>query len=297
MKKILITGANSYIGTSFEKYIKQWPDEYSVDTVDMIDGSWKEKSFAEYDVVFHVVGIAHADVGHASEETIKKYYAVNTDLTVETAKKAKVDGVKQFIYMSSIIVYGESAPVGKTKIISRETKPEPANFYGDSKLQAEKGINPLNDDNFKVVVLRPPMIYGKGSKGNYPILAKMAKRMPIFPNVNNQRSMLYIGNLCEFIKLMVDNEELGTFYPQNEEYVRTSDMVKQIANVKGKKIWVTKVLNPFVWLAGKMPGKIGGLTNKAFGNLVYDKSMSEYKDKYAVFQFDSSIIHTEGDQL
>lgn len=293
MKKILITGANSYIGTSFENFIRQWSDEYSVDTVDMIDGLWREKSFAGYDVVFHVAGIAHADVGHTSEDTKKKYYAINTDLTVEAAKKAKADGVGQFIFMSSAIVYGESAPMGKTKLITKDTKPEPANFYGDSKLQAENGINPLNEDAFKVVVLRPPMIYGKGSKGNYPMLAKLAKKMPIFPDINNQRSMLYIGNLIEFIKVMIDNDESGTFFPQNSEYVSTSQMVKEIAKVHGKKIHLTKILNPFVWIASKMPGKIGGLANKAFGNFAYDMGMSEYSLKYRIVNIEQSICITE----
>lgn len=294
MKKILITGAGSYIGTTFENYIKQWPDKYSVDTVDMIDGSWREKDFGGYDVVFHVAGIAHADVGHASEETKKKYYAINTDLTIETAKKAKVDGVKQFVFMSSAIVFGESAPMGKSKVITKDTKLTPANFYGDSKLQAENGINQLNDKSFKVVILRPPMIYGKGSKGNYPMLAKIARKMPIFPNVKNQRSMLYVGNLCEFIRLMIDNNEAGTFHPQNSEYVSTSEMVRQIAKVYGKKIWITKLLNPFVWLASKVPGKIGGLANKAFGNFAYDMGMSEYgSEEYRKFTLEMSVGMTE----
>lgn len=294
MKKILITGAGSYIGTTFEKYISQWTDKYSVDTVDMIDGSWREKSFAGYDVVFHVAGIAHADVGHVSEDTKKKYYAINAGLTVETAKKAKQDGATQFIFMSSAIVFGESAPMGKKKVITKDTKPEPANFYGDSKLQAENGINPLNDENFKVVILRPPMIYGKGSKGNYSTLAKLAKKMPIFPDIKNRRSMLYVGNLCEFIKLMIDNEEAGIFHPQNSEYVSTSEMVKQIAEVHGKRVHLTKLLNPFVWLVGKVPGKIGGLANKAFGTFVYDMSMSEYKKgSYIVFNLKETIEITE----
>ena len=181
MKKILITGANSYIGISFENYMKQWADDYQVDTVDMIDGTWREKDFSPYDVVFHVAGIAHSDNGKISAEKEKLYYAVNTDLTVETAKKAKADGVGQFIFMSSAIVYGESAPIGKSKVITKDTPLSPANCYGDSKVQAEKGILPWNDDGFKVVVLRPPMIYGKNSKGNYPTLAKMALKMPVFP--------------------------------------------------------------------------------------------------------------------
>ena len=289
MKKILITGANSYIGVSFETYLKQLDGEYTVDTVDMIDGTWREKSFAGYDAVFHVAGIAHSDNGKISEEKEKLYYAVNTDLTVETAKKAKADGVKQFIFMSSAIVYGESASIGKEKLITKDTPVSPANCYGDSKVQAENGILPLNGDGFKVVVLRPPMIYGKGSKGNYPTLVKMALKMPLFPYVKNQRSMLYIGNLCEFIRLMIDNEEQGIFWPQNGEYSNTSELVKMIAAAHGKK---RPLVKGFGW-ALKLASHMIGLINKAFGNLCYDMSISEYKENYRVATLEESIRLTE----
>lgn len=116
MKKVLITGANSYIGVSFENYVADhYALELSIETMDMIDGSWREKDFGSYDIVYHVAGIAHADVGNVSDETKAKYYAVNTDLAIETAKKAKADGVKQFIFMSSAIVYGDSAPYGEKR--------------------------------------------------------------------------------------------------------------------------------------------------------------------------------------
>lgn len=289
MKKILITGANSYIGTSFEKYLKEkYPKEYKIDTLDMLDDNWKEYDFSDYDSVFHVAGIAHADVGHVSEETKQLYYRVNTDLSVETAKKAKESNVKQFIYMSSIIVYGESAPYRKKKIITKDTKPRPANFYGNSKLQADIQLQELNDERFKVCILRPPMIYGKGSKGNYQILSKLAKKLPIFPNINNERSMLYIGNLCWFVKECIDNFYEGIYFPQNEEYLSTSKMVKEIANVNGKKIYLTKLLNPFVFILSRMPSKIGGMCNKAFGNMIYEKG--NLIDNYSIVQ---SIEETE----
>lgn len=288
MKKILITGANSYIGTSFERWMEQYGDEYTIDTIDLKDETWREKSFIGYDVCFHVAGIAHSDVGKASEETKALYYKINRDLTIETAKKAKAEGVKQFIFMSSIIVYGDSAPIGKKKVITRDTKPEPANFYGDSKLQAEQGIQVLQDDSFNVVILRPPMIYGKGSKGNYQVLVKMAKKLPLFPDIENERSMLYIDNLCEFLRLVILNEEKGIFFPQNAEYVRTSEMVELIARENGRKIFLIKVFRFFGIVFGMLPGKIGALLNKAFGNLVYEKSMSYYyKGSYqmsAMFQ-------------
>ena len=289
MKKVLITGANSYIGTSFETYLQQWPEKYDVTTVDMIDGSWRQKSFAGYDTVYHVAGIAHSDNGKITEEKKALYYRINTDLTIETAKKAKADGVKQFIFMSSAIVYGDSAPIGKSKIVTKDTPVSPANCYGDSKVQAENGIRPLSDETFKVVILRPPMIYGKGSKGNYPVLSKMARKLPFFPCVTNQRSMLYIGNLVEFVRLMIENEEEGTFWPQNAEYSNTSELVKQIAVANGRKLLLIPCLT---WLL-KLMSHTTGLVNKAFGNLAYEQGMSVYKTEYRRYSLSDSIQETE----
>lgn len=297
MKRVLITGANSYIGESFERWVmKKYPNEFQIDTVDMIDESWRQKSFEGYDAVFHVAGIAHADIGKVSEETKTFYYKVNRDLTIETAEKAKREGVHQFVFMSSMIIYGESAAVGKKKVITIDTKPQPANFYGDSKWQADKGVRKLKDETFHVAVVRPPMIYGKGSKGNYPLLAKLAKKLPVFPDITNERSMLHIDNLCEFLKLLMEHGESGIYFPQNSEYVRTSTLVKEIAKVSGHKIWVTKLLNPVVWIASRISGKISRMANKAFGNAVYEKDMSEHFDgKYRVRNLRDSIKVTEGE--
>ncbi|WP_461206125.1 NAD-dependent epimerase/dehydratase family protein [Clostridium sp. DL1XJH146] len=287
MKNVLITGANSYIGTSVEKWLLKEPDKYKVDTVDMKDGEWKEEDFSRYDVVFHVAGIAHADVGNVSEETKALYYKVNRDLTIQTAEKAKAEGVKQFIFMSSIIVYGDSS--SSKRVIDRNTVPTPSNFYGNSKLQAEEGIRGLESDEFKIVVVRPPMIYGRGSRGNYPRLAKLAQKVPMFPDIDNERSMLHIDNLCEFIKVMIDNEETGLFFPQNAEYVKTSELVRLIGEVHGKKIKLTKGFN---WLIRFMYGKVG-VVRKVFGNLVYEGSISEYKVDYRIRDLRESIIATE----
>lgn len=295
MKRVLIAGANSYIGVSFENYVKEhYGSELNIETVDMIDGSWRHKDFSHYDIVYHVAGIAHADVGNVNEETKKKYYAINTDLAIETAEKAKTDGVKQFVFMSSAIIYGDSAPYGKSKRITKDTEPSPANFYGDSKWQADKGVRELADECFTITVLRPPMIYGKGSKGNYPTLAAMAKMLPFFPDVQNERSMLYIENLCEFLSQVMIRGEGGIFWPQNAEYTRTSEMVRMIAEVSGHKIRVSKFWNWAVSLAVVIPGKTRGLTNKAFGNLSYDQSMSRYGFEYRVVRLKESIERTEG---
>ena len=290
MKKVLITGANSYIGTSVEKYISEhYPEECTFDTVDMRDDTWKDKSFAGYDVVFHVAGIAHSDSGKISEEKAKLYYSVNTELTIKTAQKAKSDGIRQFIFMSSAIVYGESSKVGKKKMITRDTLVSPANAYGDSKVQAEKGITPLDDESFKVCILRPPMIYGKGCKGNYLTLRKFALKLKFFPYVKNERSMLYIENLSEFVRLMILNEESGIFFPQNSEYTNTSEMVKMIATVNGRKL---HLIHGFGW-AVKFLGLFTGLINKAFGSLTYENDMSNYEFEFVKYSLEGSIEKLE----
>ena len=286
MKRILITGKDSYIGTSFEKWVRQWPNDYQIDTLDT-KGDWQSYDFSPYDVVFHVAGIAHVDAKANMEDL---YYRVNRDLTIEAAQKAKAEGVKQFIFMSSIIVYGDSSKLGEKRVIKKDTIPIPTNFYGNSKLQAEQGILPLQDEHFKVVILRPPMIYGKGSKGNYPKLARLAQKIPIFPDIENERSMLYIENLCEFIRLMIDNEEKGIFFPENKEYVKTRDIVSEIAETYEKKIVLIKVFNPLIRFLSNKFFKI----NKLFGSLTYDKEISDIsKEIYNVIDFKTSIKLTE----
>lgn len=300
-KKVLITGAGSYIGQTFTTYAKEhYPENFEIDELDMIGDDWREYDFSKYDIVYHVAGIAHADVGNVSEETKEKYYAVNTDLTVEVARKAKAQHVKEFVFMSSMIVYGESAPYGKKKVIDANTVPTPVNFYGDSKLQADVAVRELADDSFKVIVLRPPMIYGKGSKGNYPTLAKLAKKMPVFPDVDNERSMLYIENLCEFLCqiMLVGNvkQNATVLIPQNAEWSNTSMMVKEISKVDGKNILELKVLRPVVAVASKIPGKISGLTNKAFGNNCYAHGMAVYPGiNYRSVNLKESVTRTESE--
>lgn len=289
-KRILITGANSYVGMAVEKWLVQFGDRYKIDTLDMLEDAWKYTDFSKYDVVYHVAGIAHADVGKVTEEQKQLYYKINTELTLEVAKKAKEAGVKQFIFMSSMIVYSGC----NEKIITKQTEPKPLNFYGDSKWQADQQLQKLNSETFKVVVLRPPMIYGKDSKGNYPELAKLASKLPIFPIVKNRRSMLHIDNLCQFVKLMIDNKESGVFFPQNAEYTNTSDMVQMIANVKGHCIIMVPGMNWAVKLLALVPGKIGGLATKAFGDSAYEMNMSEYKEEYRVNSLMKSIYLTEG---
>ncbi len=276
MKKILITGANSYIGTSFEKHMTNY-EEYQIDTVDMIDGTWRDKNFSEYDVVFHVAGIAHIK---ETKENAHLYYDVNRDLAIETAKKAKSSGVGQFILLSSMSVYG--VLTGK---IDNETVPMPNTNYGKSKLEADLEIQQLESDNFTVTVVRPPMVYGYGCKGNYVTLSRFATKMKLFPKVKNERSMIYIYNLCEFVKMSIENKLSGIYLPQNKEYVSTEDMIRKISKINNNKIF-------FVGGFENILKKISiGLFKKVFGDLTYEKY--DYGFEYNIFNFDESLNRSE----
>lgn len=294
-KHVLITGAGSYVGDSFKSYAESRFPTIHVDVVSTRENKWKAEDFSTYDCVFHVAGIAHADVGNVDDATKENYYKVNTDLAIEIAKKAKEEGVKQFVFMSSMIIYGDSAPYGEKKIITRDTIPAPVNFYGDSKWQADKGIRALENENFKVAIIRSPMIYGRGSKGNYPTLATIAKKLPVFPDIDNERSMIHIDNLCEFLGQLIISGENGIYFPQNGEYTKTSEMVRGISEVANHKMMITKLLNPAVKIASFMPGKVSGLVNKAFGNSCYDQDLSKYSFDYRINNLKESVEATERD--
>ena len=289
MKKILITGANSYVGMSVENHLKQWQEKYQVDTVDMIGEGWKETSFRGYDAVFHVAGIVHMPKSKDDPQQAELYDRVNTRLAIETARKAKAEGVKQFIFMSSASVYGLAAPVGKTVMITKDTPLQPTDNYGISKKAAEEGLQLLADEQVRLAILRPPMIYGKGCKGNYQTMAKLAKKLPFFPWVDNQRSMLYMENLAEFVRLIIDNADAGIFCPQDEEYVNTSEMVNLIAHANGRDILM---IHGFTW-ALKLLSHVTGIVDKAFGSLCYDRSLSDYSQNYCLKNLRESIMETE----
>jgi len=172
-------------------------------------------------------------------------------------------------------------------VIDKNTPLTPNSAYGKSKIEAEELIAKLQDDSFTVSTLRPPMVYGKGCRGNYPRLAGLALKTPIFPKVDNKRSMIYIDNLSEFVKQLIDNRSGGLFFPQNAEHVNTSEMVRLIAEAHGKKIVMTKLFNPLLRLLNV------STVNKVFGDLVYDMNMSDYVSIYRVCGFRESIEKTE----
>lgn len=290
MKRILITGTQGYVGSALAQYLRRWPEEYSVDFLSLRGEAWRQADFGGYDAIVHAAAIVHQPKSKDDPSQAELYDRVNHLLTAELAQKAKNEGVCQFLFLSSESVYGLHAPVGKTLTITADTPLNPTDNYGISKLKAEKALTALRDDHFRVAILRPPMIYGRDCKGNYRTLARLAEKLPVFPNIANQRSMLYIGNLCEFLRLLIQDGADGIFCPQNTEYVSTSRMVREIAKAHGKHIhlvggcaWALNLLSHVTPLAGK-----------AFGSLCYDKSLSDYPQNYNIVGFEQSIAETEG---
>lgn len=285
MIRVLITGAGSYIGTKVEEWLKRNPELFEVDAVDTLNDNWKKADFTKYDVVYNVAGIAHVKAKKGEKPL---YYAVNRDMVIEIAKTAKTAGVKQFIHMSSMIVYKEVKTL-KGKKIHADTEPAPNGFYGDSKLQGETGIKALADQSFKVCILRPPMIYGPGCRGNFPKLVWLATKTPVFPAWHNKRSMLYIDNLCEFVKQLILNDASGIVFPQNAEYGDTVEIIRYYAKKNGRKIWISKLFNPFVWITGALLRPVG----KMFSDSTYDMEMSKYNFEYQIVEIEESYEQIE----
>lgn len=273
MKRVLITGAGSYIGECFADYLRANAD-YAVESIGTIDGEWERADFSGYDVVFHVAGIAHIK---ETKENEHLYYDVNRDLTLKIAEKSKAQGVGQFIVLSSMSVYGK-----ETGYITKSTEPAPCTAYGKSKYEADLGLAGMETPTFTVAILRPPMVYGKGCKGNYNQLRKLALKSPVFPLYKNERSMVYVGNLCEFVKCVIDEGKRGVFFPQNSEYVNTSELAKCIVKIHGKKRFFLPV---FRFVFACLPIRV---IKKAFGNLTYEKV-----DTVDKFSFEESIKLTE----
>jgi nucleoside-diphosphate-sugar epimerase len=279
LKRVLITGKNSYVGTNVEKWLMREPDKYYVEFISVRDDSWKDFDFSKFDVVFHVAGIAHVSTKKSMKDL---YFKVNRDLAVETARLSKDSGIKQFIFMSSMIVYNSMET-----IISANTKPNPDNFYGLSKLEAEEQILKLQDDSFKIVILRPPMIYGPNSKGNFLKLKILASKTLIFPDIKNKRSTLYIDNLCRVIKEIIKLNNNGIYFPQNKEYSSTSSIVREFGNILNKKIYFVKVFNPLI----KVFRRRISLFNKLFGDYYYDYNLSLNIIDHSTISLKESILN------
>lgn len=297
MKRVLITGTNSYIGGFVGKYLQMYHSEqeekYEVFFLSQRGNDWEDHDFSGYDCVLDVTGIAHVDEGKLPEEEKQRYQKINCDLAVKTAWKAKQEGVKSFIFCSSILVYGGNYSIGEGIRINKECQPNPTNQYGASKWQAEQQLEALEAEDFKVIRMRIPFVYGPGCKGNYRLLSKWAGRLPVFPSIPGQKSMIYIENLSECIRRLLEEGESGVYFPQNAVYASAAELVTQIRKTQGKKTYLWKGLNPMVRLLAKIPGRGPKMLCKVFGTFTYDMDMSMLPGNYQLVDLEESIRRTE----
>ena len=285
MINVLITGGSGFIAGAVRTRLADFPDRYRVESISLRTTGWEERGFSGFDCVVHTAGIAHVNPDPSRTEA---YFRVNRDLTLAAARRAKADGVGQFVFLSSAIVYGDASPAGARRVIDPDTLPAPANAYGRSKLEAEEGLRAIADPGFRVAVLRPPMVYGRGCKGNYNALCAMAKKLPAFPRFENRRGVLYVENLAECIRLIIDGREQGLFFPQDERVVSTSELTAQIARAHGWRIALVPGFGPALRLLG---GR--GTVRRAFGDMAYDPAMTLRPEGYRRFDFETSIRKTE----
>ena len=257
MSNILVIGDSSYIGKSFLHYLREYT-AHRAEGMSLRDPAWESRSFAGFDAVFFAVGLTHVK---ETAENAAQFYAVNRDLALACAQKAKADGVKQFIYMSSMSVYGRYE--GE---ITPRTLPDPITNYGRSKLEAELGLHRLEDEAFKVCILRPPMVYGKDCRGNYQSMVRLVRKTPVFPRIVNRRSVLSIENLCGFLRLAVERELSGLYFPQNRERICTSEMACWIAEGLGKRLLLSRAAAA----ATRCLIPVSRMARKAFCSLSYE---------------------------
>ncbi|XKH50445.1 NAD-dependent epimerase/dehydratase family protein [Chryseomicrobium palamuruense] len=278
MKKILITGKNSYVGTKFMEWVSQWPDEYRADAISVRGEEWKQLDFSGYDTVLHVAGIAHVK---ETKENRDLYYKINRDLAYEVATKSKEAGIPHFIFLSSMSIYGL-----ETGVIDKDTVPKPKNSYGKSKYEAEQLIKGLENERFKVAIVRPPMIYGPNCPGNYARLSKLAKITPFFPKIDNKRSMIFVDNLSIILTQIIDTAKSDNYMPDNIKLSSALQIVSLIAKANGKSINSVSIFNNILIKTNLKP------FNSLFKDLYYEFDTTNYEEKDLI-DLNKSILITE----
>lgn len=282
--KILIIGKNSYIGNNLDNWLTN--HGYQVSQLDVLNENWREYDYSPFDIIIHVAGIVHRPDCH----DWNLYRSVNTDMPIEIALRAKSQGVKTYVFFSTMGVYGIDKEL-KPNIVDQSTGSNATSMYGKSKFMAEQGLFKLKDDNFSIVIVRPPSVYGKGCKGGYISgFIKITKLLPIIPNAysNVRQSFIYIDNLCECVRIIIDNQLSGIFCPQDDEIPNANDLLRAITLAIGRTYRSSKILG---WLTQLLP--FIPLVRKAFGGIEYSRKLSDIKGQdYVVVPFKEAIKRT-----
>lgn len=289
-KTLMITGASGFIGTNF---IERYKDKYNIVLVDLLKIKPEEIEFKDVDTVLHLAALVHQMNGAPRE----KYFEVNTELTKKIAEAAKKNKVKHFVFYSTVKVYGYDGDLYNHNFILNEYSPcNPTNDpYGESKWEAEKILREMESDDFIVSVIRPPMVYGKGVKGNMESLIKLVKKLPILPfnYTKNRRSFVNIDSLLHLTSLVIDKEKEGIFLPLDEKPLSLKEMIEGIE--EGLKIKRIKIpmIEPFFWILTKIKPNI---MVRLYGSLQFDNSETREKLEYIpLVSYEKGIKNMLGD--
>lgn len=257
---LLITGATGYVGSSF---LRMYADKYDIRTFSMVRDDLKLLSLQKVDAVLHCAALVH----QSKPLPYEKYEAVNTTYPLQLANMAKAQGVSHFVYISTIAVYGSN----QTQV-DEKTECLPTTFYAQSKLKTERQLQTLNDDNFTVSIVRPPMIYGKGAPGNMATLASMARLIRLLPfsRAENRRNFVYIGNLLNIIDTILTSKKTGTFLSCDDDTISTKQLVLAISKNQRFKI---ALFNP-PFFTSILRNQKPELHEKLFGDFIVDNTES-----------------------
>lgn len=258
MKTVVITGEGSYIGTHLQEFFLRQKNLYDVRVINTLNADLRLIDFSGADAIINVAAIVHRKETPHNQDL---FSSINRDLAISLARKAKEDGVPLFIQFSTMSIYGK-----QTGIITEDTPPHPMTAYSRSKYEAERGIAALADDHFAVSILRPPMVYGPGAKGNYHLLEKLTSYLLFCPTIQNKRSLVSINQLCSSVLERVNDARSGVFFPQDPSPISTVSLIEEIASRSGRKLQKTGLFNPLIRLLVATT-TIG---RKAFGDLVYE---------------------------
>ncbi len=230
--KMLLTGANGFVGSYFKS---NYADKYNIQTFSFLQNDFKSLDVKGLEVVVHLSALVHQMGGAAKKE----YERINVTQTLDLVRKAKENGVKHFVFMSTVKVYGEETNVA----YSEKSKCEPEDEYGKSKLKAERELLKLESDEFKVSIIRTPIVYGYGVKANIKHLIRLVQKVPILPlgGIQNRRSMIYVGNLCFFMDVIIEKQIRGVFLVADERAVSTTELIELIAKAVSKKVYLIRV--------------------------------------------------------
>ncbi|WP_339880422.1 SDR family oxidoreductase [Pseudidiomarina gelatinasegens] len=228
-------------------------------------------SFANFDAVVHSAARAHV-MNDDAYDTVELYRQINTRGTLNLAEAAAAQGVKRFIFISSIKVNGESTDVNER--FSVYSKVNPTDPYGLSKHEAEIGLRKIAaETKMEVVIIRPPLVYGRGVKGNFASMMNLAKRNLPLPlgRINNKRSLVAIDNLVDLIVTCIDHPNAAneTFLVSDDLDVSTTELFELMTKGVGKKPRLLPIPKKLLQVAGTFLGK-QEIIERLLGNLQVD---------------------------